>query len=183
METLLLSPTEENLALAARALREGQLVGMPTETVYGLGADALNEEAVRAIFAAKGRPADNPLIVHVPSIEAAEPLCHIDERARRVMDHFCPGPLTLLLPKKPLIPQVVNAGLPSVAIRIPSHPVARKLLELSGVPVAAPSANTSGKPSPTTAPQVMDDLSGKLHSIVDGGSCEVGLESTVIDMT
>ena len=183
METLLLSPTEENLALAARALREGQLVGMPTETVYGLGANALNEEAVRAIFAAKGRPADNPLIVHVPSIEAAEPLCHIDDRARRVMDHFCPGPLTLLLPKKPLIPQVVNAGLPSVAIRIPSHPVARKLLELSGVPVAAPSANTSGKPSPTTAQHVMDDLSGKLHSIVDGGSCEVGLESTVIDMT
>ena len=99
METLLLSPTEENLALAARALREGQLVGMPTETVYGLGADALNEEAVRAIFAAKGRPADNPLIVHVPSIEAAEPLCHIDERSRRVMAHFCPGPLTLLLPR------------------------------------------------------------------------------------
>lgn len=183
METLLLTPTEENLALAARALREGQLVGMPTETVYGLGADALNVEAVHAIFAAKGRPADNPLIVHVPSIEAAEPLCHIDERSRRVMEHFCPGPLTLLLPKKPVIPQVVNAGLPSVAIRIPSHPVARRLLELSGVPVAAPSANTSGKPSPTTAQHVFDDLHGKLHSIIDGGSCQVGLESTVVDMT
>lgn len=183
METLLLTPTEENLALAARALREGQLVGMPTETVYGLGADALNVEAVHAIFAAKGRPADNPLIVHVPSIEAAEPLCHIDERSRRVMEHFCPGPLTLLLPKKPVIPQVVNAGLPSVAIRIPSHPVARRLLELSGVPVAAPSANTSGKPSPTTAQHVFDDLQGKLHSIIDGGSCQVGLESTVVDMT
>lgn len=183
METLLLTPTEENLALAARALKDGQLVGMPTETVYGLGADALNEAAVRAIFAAKGRPADNPLIVHVPSIEAAEPLCHIDERSRRVMEHFCPGPLTLLLPKKPVIPQVVNAGLPSVAIRIPSHPVARRLLELSGVPVAAPSANTSGKPSPTTAQHVFDDLQGKLHSIIDGGSCQVGLESTVVDMT
>lgn len=183
METLLLTPTEENLALAARALREGQLVGMPTETVYGLGADALNVEAVHAIFAAKGRPADNPLIVHVPSIEAAEPLCHIDERSRRVMEHFCPGPLTLLLPKKPVIPQVVNAGLPSVAIRIPSHPVARRLLELSGVPVAAPSANTSGKPSPTTAQHVFDDLQGKLHSIIDGGSCQVGLESTVVDLT
>ncbi len=183
METLLLKPTEENLALAARALKDGQLVGMPTETVYGLGADALNEAAVRAIFAAKGRPADNPLIVHVPSIEAAEPLCHIDERSRRVMEHFCPGPLTLLLPKKPVVPQVVNAGLPSVAIRIPSHPVASRLLELSGVPVAAPSANTSGKPSPTTAQHVFDDLQGKLHSIIDGGSCQVGLESTVVDMT
>ncbi len=183
METLLLTPTEENLQKAAQALQDGLLVGMPTETVYGLGADALNETAVRAIFAAKGRPADNPLIVHVPSIEAAEPLCHIDERSRRVMTHFCPGPLTLLLPKKPIVPEVVNAGLPSVAIRIPSHPVARKLLELSGVPVAAPSANTSGKPSPTTAAHVMDDLSGKLYSVIDGGACEVGLESTVIDMT
>lgn len=183
METLLLTPNEENLLLAANALQDGQLVGMPTETVYGLGADALNEAAVRAIFAAKGRPADNPLIVHVPSIQAAESLCHIDDRSRRVMEYFCPGPLTLLLPKKPIVPEVVNAGLPSVAIRIPSHPVARRLLELSGVPVAAPSANTSGKPSPTTAQHVMDDLCGKLHSIIDGGCCQVGLESTVIDMT
>ncbi len=183
METLLLTPTDENLTLAAQALRQGQLVGMPTETVYGLGADALNEEAVRAIFAAKGRPADNPLIVHVPCIADAEPLCHIDERSRRVMEHFCPGPLTLLLPKKPIVPAVVNAGLSSVAIRIPSHPVARKLLTLARVPVAAPSANTSGKPSPTTAQHVYDDLAGKLHSIIDGGSCQVGLESTVVDMT
>lgn len=183
METLLLTPTEESLALAAAALRQGQLVGMPTETVYGLGANALDEDAVRAIFAAKGRPADNPLIVHVPTIAAAEPLCHIDGRSRRVMEHFCPGPLTLLLPKKPVVPAVVNAGLASVAIRIPAHPIARRLLELSGVPVAAPSANTSGKPSPTTARHVYDDLAGRLHSIVDGGECEVGLESTVVDMT
>lgn len=183
METLLLTPSEENLLLAAKALQDGQLVGMPTETVYGLGADALNESAVRAIFAAKGRPADNPLIVHVPSIQAAESLCYIDDRSRRVMEYFCPGPLTLLLPKKPIIPEVVNAGLPSVAIRIPSHPVARRLLELSGVPVAAPSANTSGKPSPTTAQHVLDDLQDKLHSVIDGGCCQVGLESTVIDMT
>lgn len=183
MNTLLLTPTEEHLVLAAQALRDGQLVGMPTETVYGLGADALNEDAVRAIFAAKGRPADNPLIVHVPSIEDAEPLCHIDQRSRQVMEAFCPGPLTLLMPKKPIVPQVVNAGLPSVAIRIPSHPIARKLLTMAGVPVAAPSANTSGKPSPTTAQHVYDDLAGKLHSIIDGGSCQVGLESTVVDMT
>jgi L-threonylcarbamoyladenylate synthase len=182
-ETLLLTPTEENLALAARALREGQLVGMPTETVYGLGVNALDEEAVRAIFAAKGRPADNPLIVHVPDIASAEPLCHMDERSRRVMAHFCPGPLTVLLPKKPIVPQVVNAGLPSVAIRIPAHPIARRLLELSGVPVAAPSANTSGKPSPTTARHVFDDLAGKLTCIIDGGECQVGLESTVLDLT
>ncbi len=183
METLLLTPTEENLMLAAHALWQGLLVGMPTETVYGLGANALDEHAVRAIFAAKGRPADNPLIVHVPDIAAAEPLCHIDERSRRVMERFCPGPLTLLLPKKPIVPEVVNAGLPSVAIRIPAHPIARRLLELSGVPVAAPSANTSGKPSPTTARHVYDDLAGSLHSIIDGGECEVGLESTVVDMT
>ncbi|MBE5800928.1 MAG: threonylcarbamoyl-AMP synthase [Clostridiales bacterium] len=183
MNTLLLSPDEENLLLAANALKDGQLVGIPTETVYGLGADALNENAVRAIFAAKGRPADNPLIVHVADIDAAMPLCEIDQRSRRVMEAFCPGPITLLMPKKPCVPSVVNAGLSSVAIRIPSHPVAQKLLRLSGVPVAAPSANTSGKPSPTTAQHVYDDLQGKLACIVDGGACQVGLESTVVDMT
>lgn len=183
METLLLKPTEEAIAQAASILKAGGLVAFPTETVYGLGADALNGEAVKAIFAAKGRPADNPLIVHVPTIEDAEPLCHIDDRSRRVMERFCPGPLTLLMPKKPCIPAVTNAGLASVAVRIPSHPVAQQLLRACGVPVAAPSANTSGKPSPTAARHVYHDLCGKLPLILDGGDCQVGLESTVVDMT
>ena len=183
METKLLKPTDEALEEAARILQSGGLVAFPTETVYGLGADALNPAAVKAIFAAKGRPADNPLIVHVPAIEGAEPLCVIDERSRRVMEHFCPGPLTLLMPKKPCIPPETNAGLPSVAVRISSHPVAQKLLRACGVPVAAPSANTSGKPSPTAARHVYHDLRGKLPLILDGGECQVGLESTVLDMT
>lgn len=183
MLTQILAPTEEAVAQAARVLREGGLVGMPTETVYGLGANALDEAAVRAIFAAKGRPADNPLIVHVASPEAAGPLCHISPAARALMDRFCPGPLTLLLPKKPCLPDVVNAGLPSVAVRIPSHPVAQRLLRACALPVAAPSANTSGKPSPTTALHVYHDLRGRLSIILDGGECQVGLESTVVDMT
>ena len=183
MTTEILQPTEANVARAAELLRAGELVGMPTETVYGLGADALNERAVRAIFAAKGRPADNPLIVHVPDPEHAEPLCYISEASRKLMQAFCPGPLTLLMPKRDCIPAVVNAGLPSVAIRMPSHPVAQRLMRLSGAPIAAPSANTSGKPSPTTALHVYHDLNGKLPVILDGGCCEVGLESTVVDMT
>lgn len=183
METELLPASEIAIERAARLLRAGELVALPTETVYGLGANALNEEAVRKIFAAKGRPADNPLIVHVADAQAAEALCHLDDRARALMRRFCPGPLTLLLPKKPCVPEVVNAGLPSVAIRIPAHPVARALLRACGVPVAAPSANTSGKPSPTTAKHVWEDMKGKLPLILDGGPCEVGLESTVVDMT
>lgn len=134
METQILAPTEEAVALAARILREGGLVGLPTETVYGLGANALDEAAVRAIFAAKGRPADNPLIVHVPTPQDAAPLCHISPAARALMERFCPGPLTLLMPKKPCVPDVVNAGLPSVAVRIPSHPVAQRVLRACGVP-------------------------------------------------
>lgn len=183
MVTQVLPPTDEAIEQAAAVLRAGGLVGMPTETVYGLGADALNESAVRAIFAAKGRPADNPLIVHVPSPEDAEPLCFISDASHALMERFCPGPLTLLMPKKPIIPAVVNAGLESVAVRIPSHPVAQRLLRACGVPVAAPSANTSGKPSPTTAMHVYHDLNGKLLIVLDGGECQVGLESTVIDMT
>lgn len=183
MKTLVLKPTDTAIAEAAEALRCGRLVAFPTETVYGLGANALDENAVHAIFAAKGRPADNPLIVHVPSPAEAEPLCYISDTARQVMDRFCPGPITLLMPKKPCVPEVVNAGLPSVAVRIPSHSVAHRLLCASGVPVAAPSANTSGKPSPTTAQHVYHDLNGKLPFILDGGECQVGLESTVLDMT
>lgn len=183
MITEILSPTAEALEKAAALLAAGQLVAFPTETVYGLGANALNEAAVRAIFAAKGRPADNPLIIHVPNMEAAESLCHISEEAYALMAAFYPGPLTLLLPKKECIPAAVNAGLASVAIRIPSHPAAQALLRGCRLPIAAPSANTSGKPSPTTAAHVYEDLHGRIPLILDGGACEVGLESTVLDMT
>ncbi len=183
INTEVLLPTDEVLKKAADILRGGGLMAMPTETVYGLAANALDENAVRAIFAVKGRPADNPLIVHVYDIEHAERLCYISEASRALMEAFCPGPLTLLMPKKPIVPEVVNAGLASVAVRIPSHPVARELMRLADVPIAAPSANTSGKPSPTTAAHVLNDLNGKIPLIIDGGACEVGLESTVVDMT
>lgn len=182
MKTQVLLPTDEAVAYAAQVLREGGLVGMPTETVYGLAANALDEEAVRGIFAAKGRPADNPLIVHVNSIEEAEKLCVISDASRELMAHFCPGPLTVTMPRRSCVPDVVTAGLDTVAIRIPSHPVARRLIAQSGLPIAAPSANTSGKPSPTTAQHVYHDLDGRLPVILDGGECDVGLESTVITM-
>ncbi len=183
METRLCLPTEENLAEAAAILRAGGLVAFPTETVYGLGANALDAAAVRGIFAAKGRPADNPLIVHVASPEAAQALAEVDARAEALMAAFWPGPLTLLLPKKPLIPVETNAGLPSVALRMPAHPVALQLLAACGVPVAAPSANLSGRPSPTAAAHVLADLNGRVPMILDGGECAVGLESTVLDLT
>ncbi|MCE5342371.1 MAG: threonylcarbamoyl-AMP synthase [Eubacteriales bacterium] len=183
METRVLAPTEAAIAEAARIIRGGGLVAFPTETVYGLGADALNGNAVQKIFEAKGRPGDNPLIVHVATPEAAQPLCYIDERAQTLMRAFWPGPLTLLLPKKLVIPSQTNAGLPSVAVRMPNHPVALALLRACGVPVAAPSANVSGRPSPTTAGHVLQDMDGRIPLILDGGPCAVGLESTVLDMT
>lgn len=183
MITQILQPTEDSILKAARVLREGGLIGLPTETVYGLAANALDAQAVLSIFAAKNRPADNPLIVHVPSPDDAIPLCHISPLSKALMDRFCPGPLTLLMPRKPTVLPVVNAGLESVAIRIPEHPVAQRVLRACRLPIAAPSANTSGKPSPTTAEHVYHDLRGKLPIILDGGECQVGLESTVIDMT
>ena len=183
METDVRIPTAEAIALAAKLICDGELVAFPTETVYGLGANALDPIAVPTIFTAKGRPSDNPLIVHVGLVESVEPLCYANERAHTLMAAFWPGPLTLLLPKKPIIPAVTNAGLPSVAIRMPNHPVALTLLRACKVPIAAPSANTSGRPSPTTATHVWDDLHGRLALILDGGSCAVGLESTVLDLT
>lgn len=182
METKVLKPTPEAIREAADALRCGELVGIPTETVYGLGAHALDESAVRKIFAAKGRPADNPLIVHVAKLEDAEPLCYISDTARALADRFCPGPLTIIMPRKPVVPNVVTANLETVAVRVPAHPVAQALLRESGLPVAAPSANTSGKPSPTTAQHVYHDMNGKLPIILDGGESQVGLESTVITL-
>lgn len=183
METLCLPATPENIERAALLLQDGQVVGFPTETVYGLGADALNEKAVRAIFAAKERPADNPLIVHVARRAQLKGLCEVTETAERLMDAFWPGPLTLLLKKTERVPDVTTAGLPSVAVRCPDHPVAFELLERCGLPIAAPSANRSGRPSPTAAAHVYEDMQGRIPLILDGGQCRVGVESTVLDLT
>ncbi len=181
--TQVLAPNDESLALASRLLHDGQLVAFPTETVYGLGADALNAEAVLNIFAAKGRPADNPLIVHVCERSQLTPLCEVSPLAEKLMDAFWPGPLTLVLPRKKAIPDAVAAGLDTVAVRMPSHPVAQALLRTCMLPIAAPSANRSGKPSPTTAQHVLKDMDGRIPLILDGGSCSVGVESTVLDVT
>nr|AAZ32102.1 putative translation factor [uncultured euryarchaeote Alv-FOS5] len=175
---------DKKISPAALAIREGKLVAFPTETVYGLGADALNAEAVKRIFEAKGRPQDNPLIVHIAHEEGIYNLAReVPRKAKDLIDRFWPGPLTLILKKSPIIPDRTTAGLDTVAIRMPSHPIARKLILLSERPIAAPSANTSGKPSPTTGKHVIDDLYGKVEYIIDGGPTNVGLESTVIDLT
>lgn len=169
---------------AAEKLAAGGLVAFPTETVYGLGANALNEKAVANIFVAKGRPQDNPLIVHVSDREMLQKVVKfIPERAEHLMDAFWPGPLTMIFEKSDLIPITVTAGLNTVAVRMPSHPVALSLIQKSGVPVAAPSANLSGSPSTTKAEHVIADLTGKVDYIIDGGACAVGLESTVLDLT
>lgn len=184
-----LTPSPAAYAKAAAALRAGGLVALPTETVYGLGADAGNDRAVADIFAAKGRPSFNPLIVHVPGLEEAEALVHLDERARRLADLFWPGPLTLVLPRRAEAPLslLVSAGLDTVAVRAPAHPVARALLEAAGRPIAAPSANVSGHVSPTApmhvAEEFPDGAGGRLQLILAGGRCPIGLESTVLDLT
>ena len=183
METICLPAGEESLKQAAALLRAGQVVAFPTETVYGLGADALNDAAVRAIFTAKERPADNPLIVHVAERSQLDGLCQVTKTAETLMDAFWPGPLTLLLMKTDRVPDVTTAGLPSVAVRCPSHPVAHELLRVCGIPIAAPSANRSGRPSPTTAQDVYEDMRGRIPFILDGGACDVGVESTVLDLT
>lgn len=175
---------EENISRAIDYLKEGEVVAFPTETVYGLGADATNNNAVKKIFEAKGRPSDNPLIVHVASIEQAEEYVQdIPDIARTVMKHFWPGPCTIILKKKGPLAETVTAGLDSVGMRIPDHPLAVHLIEETGLPLAAPSANSSGKPSPTSAEHVKQDLDGKIAGIVDGGETGVGLESTVLDLT
>ena len=184
MKTIVKPVNEASIAEAAKIIREGGLVGMPTETVYGLGADALNEEAVLRIFEAKGRPADNPLIVHVSSLDEIPPLVReIPENARLLMEAFWPGPMTLILPKSDCISNAVSAGLDTVGIRMPASEAARALIRAAGRPIAAPSANRSGKPSPTTAQHVFEDMDGRIPMILDGGECEVGVESSVIDVT
>jgi len=182
MKTRILSAGEEAYKLAGELLSEGQLVAFPTETVYGLGANALDQKAVRSIFEAKGRPADNPLIVHICHRDQLMPLVEIPPLAEKLISSFWPGPLTLLFPRKNIIPDIVTAGLPTVAIRMPSHPAAMAMLRACGLPIAAPSANRSGRPSPTSAEHVMEDMNGLIPLIIDGGACEVGLESTVLDL-
>lgn len=177
-------PEEELIKAAAALIRDGELVAFPTETVYGLGADGLNEEAVKKIFQAKGRPQDNPLILHVDSVDMLEQLVmDIPPAARICMEKFWPGPLTILFRRREVVPDIITAGLETVAIRMPSHPVALRLISISGAPIAAPSANSSGKPSPTRAEHVLEDMEGKIPLIIDGGETGVGLESTVLDLT
>lgn len=179
-DTILLSDSKKDLIYAANLIKSGRVVGVPTETVYGLGADAINPEAVKAVFAAKGRPADNPLIVHIRSISTVKTLARdVVELFYRLAERFWPGPLTMIVPKKKNIPYETSGGLETVGIRMPSHPVMRELIALSG-PIAAPSANISGYPSPTTAQHVMHDMKGKIPAIIDGGVCNFGVESTVI---
>ncbi|SHD76582.1 tRNA(NNU) t(6)A37 threonylcarbamoyladenosine modification; threonine-dependent ADP-forming ATPase [[Clostridium] ultunense Esp] len=179
-----INPEEELILEGAKFIKEGKLVAFPTETVYGLGANGLNEEAVKEIFVAKGRPQDNPLILHVSSIEDIRPLVKsVSKEAEILMKKFWPGPLTLLFKKSKKVPNIITAGLDTVAIRMPNNPIALGLIKNSGMPIAAPSANTSGKPSPTSADHVIEDLYGKVHMIIDGGSTGVGLESTVLDLT
>ena len=177
------NPDPSAIKQAACVLADGELVAFPTETVYGLGANALLGEAVAKIFAAKGRPADNPLIVHVASPEDVDKIAFVDERARRLMELFWPGPLTLVLVAKEDVPSITRAGLSTVAVRMPSHPVALALIEEARCPVAAPSANRSGRPSPTNAQAVMDDLNGAVDVVIDAGPTDVGVESTVVDAT
>lgn len=173
----------EQLHEAAQIIARGGLVAFPTETVYGLGADGLNETAVRGIYEAKGRPSDNPLILHICDTEMLPMLAReIPQTAIRLALEFWPGPLTMILPKTDRVPGVVSGGLDTVAIRFPSNLIARELIRLSGKPIAAPSANLSGSPSPTTAQHCIDDLMGRVDGIIDGGSCGVGLESTVISL-
>lgn len=178
------NPEKAAVEEAGRILRQGGLVAFPTETVYGLGANALDGSAAARIFKAKGRPADNPLIVHVANTEEAGTLAEdINQNARVLMETFWPGPLALILPARAAVPAEVTAGLKTVAIRMPDHPVALALIEAAGVPVAAPSANLSGRPSPTTAQHVLQDLDGRIEAVLDGGPTGVGVESTVLDLT
>lgn len=185
MKTLILQQdAPDTPGVAAGIIRSGGLVAIPTETVYGLGADGLSEAAVDRIYEAKGRPKDNPMILHVTDMTQVESLCHdIPKSAYRLAEAFWPGPLTMVLPAKPHIPKRTTGGLSTVAVRCPDNPVTREVIRLSGVPIAAPSANLSGKPSTTTAQHVLHDHDGHIEAVIDGGACRVGVESTIIDLT
>ncbi len=183
METKLLKADEKSIELACALLNSGEVVGVPTETVYGLAGDARNDSTIEKIFKAKGRPADNPLIVHIANIEMLDGLVSsVSEDAKKLAKAFWPGPLTIIMPKGKLVSNSVTAGLDSVGIRMPSNKIAQQIILRSGVPFAAPSANISGKPSPTTAADVYEDMNTKIPLIIDGGTCEAGVESTVISV-
>ena len=184
MDTLHLTTSEEDIARAAKIIAKGGLVAFPTETVYGLGANALNEEAVEAVYEAKGRPSDNPMIVHISrasDIGQLTPM--LSARIVSIIENFWPGPLTIVVKKKPDVPDRTTGGLDTVAVRMPDSKAALRLIELAGCPIAAPSANISGRPSPTRAEDVMTDLDGKVDAIIKGEDCRVGIESTVLDLT
>lgn len=186
MNTIVFHPESDPNAVrdAAAILRRGGLLGIPTETVYGLGADALNEDAVSRIFLAKGRPQDNPLIIHVPDASWLGSYCRdVPPAAYRLAERFWPGPLTMILPRRDIVPLQTTGGLETVGVRCPNHPVTLAIIEAAGVPIAAPSGNTSGRPSPTTAAHMIEDMDGRIDGIVDGGPCTVGVESTIIDLT
>ena len=186
MKTIVFHPETDNTAIqqAAAILRHGGLLGIPTETVYGLGANALDETAVLHIFEAKGRPQDNPLILHVPDADWLELYCHdIPPVAYTLAERFWPGPLTMILPRRDIVPLRTTGGLETVGVRCPNHPMTLAIIREAGIPVAAPSGNTSGRPSPTTAQHMLEDMDGKINGIVDGGPCSVGVESTIIDLT
>ena len=182
METKYL--TEKDLPQAAEIIRRGGLVGIPTETVYGLGANGLDPKTVSRIFEAKGRPQDNPLILHITDVSWLERYCkEIPLTAYKLAEAYWPGPMTMILPRKDMVPDAVTAGLDTVGMRCPSHILCHELIRLADVPIAAPSGNTSGRPSPTTADHMREDMDGKIDAIVDGGPCSVGVESTIIDLT
>ncbi|MDY3239963.1 MAG: L-threonylcarbamoyladenylate synthase [Anaerovoracaceae bacterium] len=183
-ETMILGTEPSDIRAAAAIIRDGGLVAFPTETVYGLGADGMNGEAAAKIYEAKGRPSDNPMIVHISSKNDLKKLTdHITQDMKTLMDAFWPGPLTMVVPALPSVPRVTTGGLSTVAVRMPNHPVALALIEASGVPIAAPSANASGRPSPTTGMHVLDDLNGRIDAVIMGEPCRIGIESTVVDMT
>ncbi len=177
------NPETEKIKKAAEIIKKGGLVAFPTETVYGLGADALNAKAVKRIFTVKGRPPDNPLIVHVSSIDDVYRIAKPNKIAKKLMEEFFPGPLTLVMEKRDIVPDVTTANLKTIAVRMPDHKVALKLIELSETPIAAPSANKSGKPSPTRAEHVIEDFKDEIECVIDGGEVNIGLESTVVDTT
>lgn len=179
-KTKILTDSDTDLHLAAELLKGGKLVAFPTETVYGLGGNALLSDAASHIYEAKGRPQDNPLIIHLADPAEADRYCITNTLFHLLAQAFMPGPLTVILPKRDCIPYTVTGGLDTVAVRVPSHPIANRMLQFAGIPVAAPSANLSGKPSPTTAQHVMHDLLGRIDAIIDGGACEIGVESTIV---
>lgn len=183
MKTLIFEKTDDSVLIkAAEIIKNGGLVAFPTETVYGLGANALMEDAAKKVYAAKGRPSDNPLIIHLADAKDAEKYCHTNDAFYRLAERFMPGPITIIMPKKDIIPSGVTGGLNTVAVRVPSNPIAHRLIELSGCPIAAPSANISGRPSCTAFFHVVEDMSGKIDMIIGGGNSEIGLESTIVSI-